>query len=646
MPTPDAIGSTKCCSPQIYTLSDPDKHKDSHFIANHRPFVVPSHIVCALGPIKPNSSKLSSLRNPQQGLHSASDVDLNILLVEDDDGDAAILRGLLRRQRNTVTELDHVVSLGDALNYLESKKPDVILLDMNLPDSSGINTVTSLQEAHPNLPLVVLSGQDNEDFAVEILNHGVQDYLVKWEGNAQTILRSIRYAIERKRTDLRLNHLAHFDRLTNLPNRQYFQEQLEAALNRANRGNHKVALFFLDLDNFKTINDTLGHHAGDELLVNATNSLQSILRTNDTLARLGGDEFAVIAEEINGPMDAQRIGERLLQALRRPCSIEGRDIKVSASIGVALYPDDTKDRIALLKNADIAMYQAKINGRDALHFFTQNMQKKLMDHHRMTNELREAIDSDQLFLEYQPKFDLSNRLIVGSEALVRWQHPERGRLAPAEFISLAETNGQIADLGAWVLSRACKQIALWISQGLAVPQMSVNVSPIQFSQPDFVTEVQATLGKYEVPPELIQLELTETLLMEDSEHLQDTLKRLKSLGLQLAIDDFGTGYSCLQYLRSFPVDVLKIDKSFVSDIGTSRDGDAICAIIISIARQLQLEPVAEGLETEEQLKFLTDHNCTIGQGFLLAKPMPAEELELHFRPDSSDRTLLRTSNGS
>lgn len=571
---------------------------------------------------------------------------MNILLVEDDDGDAAILRGLLRRQKNTVTELDHVVSLGDALLYLESNSPAVVLLDMNLPDSSGLNTVNRLQEAHPDLPLVVLSGQDNEDFAIEILNHGVQDYLVKWEGSAQTILRSIRYAIERKRTDLRLNHLAHFDRLTNLPNRQYFQEQLEAALSRANRGGHQVALFFLDLDNFKTVNDTLGHHAGDELLVAATDSLQQVLRNNDTLARLGGDEFAVIAEDINGSIDAQKIGERLLTALRSPCSIEGRIIRVSASIGVALYPDDTRDKNALLKNADIAMYQAKAGGRDALHFFTESMQKQLMDHHQMTTELREAIDSDQLFLEYQPKYNLSDRSIVGAEALVRWQHPSRGRLAPGEFISLAESNGQIADLGAWVLSKACEQMAHWLAQGLAVPQLSVNVSPLQFSQSDFVAQVERTLKKYSVPPELLQLELTETLLMEDSEHLQNTLSKLKSLGLQLAIDDFGTGYSCLQYLRSFPVDVLKIDKSFVSDIGTSRDGDAICAIIISIARQLQLEPVAEGLETEEQLKFLADHNCTIGQGFLLAKPMSAEQLKAQFPSLSSDYTLLRSTNGS
>jgi len=553
---------------------------------------------------------------------------LNILLVEDDDGDAALLRGLLRRARHIKTELAHVHTLAQALVYLESNTTAVVLLDMNLPDSSGLNTVHELRNVYPEIPLVVLSGQDDEDFAIELLNHGVQDYLVKWEGNARTILRSIRYAIERKRTDLRLNQLAHYDRLTGLPNRQHFQEQLGAALSRASRSKQKVALFLLDLDNFKTVNDTYGHHAGDEFLIHATRALMPVLRTNDTLARLGGDEYAVIAEDVSGPMDAEQIGHRLLAALTEPCLIEQREITVSASIGVALYPDDTRDETALLKNADIAMYQAKINGRNAVRFFTQNMQDNLLQHHRLTAELRKAIQSNQLFLHYQPKFNLSDRTIVGAEALVRWQHPERGVLSPDKFIKVAEANGQIVDLGAWVLSSACQQIAGWIKQGLAVPQISVNVSPLQLTKPDFTRKLEKTITRYGVPPHLLQLELTETLLMEDTAFLQTTLQKLKSIGLQFAIDDFGTGYSCLHYLRSFPIDVLKIDKSFVSDIGTSRDGDAICAIIVSIAKQLQLELVAEGVETEEQLQFLLEHGCQIGQGFLLAKPMSAEKLRL------------------
>ena len=264
---------------------------------------------------------------------------LDILLVEDDDEDAAFLRGMLRRGRSNEIELNHVRSLHEALEYLKTNSTSVVLLDMNLPDSVGLKTVNALQDAFPDLPLVVLSGQDDEEFAIEILNHGVQDYLVKWEGNARTILRSVRYAIERKRTDSRLNQLAHFDRLTNLPNRQYFHEQLEAALARANRSGTKVALYFIDLDNFKTVNDTLGHHAGDELLVHVTSCLLPERRQNDTLGRLGGDEFALIAEDIDGPIDAARIGNRLLEALDVPCLIEQREITVSASIGVALYPD-------------------------------------------------------------------------------------------------------------------------------------------------------------------------------------------------------------------------------------------------------------------------------------------------------------------
>jgi len=389
---------------------------------------------------------------------------LDILLVEDDDEDAAFLRGMLRRGRSNEIELNHVRSLHEALEYLKTNSTSVVLLDMNLPDSVGLKTVNALQDAFPDLPLVVLSGQDDEEFAIEILNHGVQDYLVKWEGNARTILRSVRYAIERKRTDSRLNQLAHFDRLTNLPNRQYFHEQLEAALARANRSGTKVALYFIDLDNFKTVNDTLGHHAGDELLVHVTSCLLPERRQNDTLGRLGGDEFALIAEDIDGPIDAARIGNRLLEALDVPCFIEQREITVSASIGVALYPDDTRESTALLKNADIAMYQAKVNGRNAVRFFTDSMQEQLLQHHQLTSELRKAIEDDQLFLEYQPKFDLVDRRIVGAEALVRWNHPERGVLGPDEFISVAEENGQIIELGAWVVNKSCEDISVWFRE--------------------------------------------------------------------------------------------------------------------------------------------------------------------------------------
>jgi len=555
---------------------------------------------------------------------------LNILLVEDDDGDADLLRGLLRRERRIEAELNHVHSLAEALEFLETKTVEVILLDMNLPDSSGLNTVSQIQEVHPDLPLVVLSGLDDEDFAVEILNHGAQDYLVKWEGNARSIMRSVRYAIERKRSELRLHQLAHYDILTGLPNRQHFQEHLETALSRASRNSGKVALYFIDLDHFKTINDTLGHHAGDELLVHTAEHLQPILRSNDTLARLGGDEFAVIAEDISGPLDVEKFGNRLLTALNAPCSIDENRISVTASVGVALYPDDTRDTTALLKNADIAMYQSKVKGRNNLHFFTNDMQERLFQHHRITNELREAIREDQLFLDYQPKFDLHTQTVVGAEALVRWQHPERGKLPPGEFIQAAEANGQIVELGAWVIASACEQISRWMEQGLTVPQISINVSPLQIFKSDFAKNIETTILRYNVPPHLLQLELTETALMEDTLFLKTVFETLKGIGLQLAIDDFGTGYSCLQYLRNFPLDVLKIDRSFVQDIGTSRDGEAICGIIIEIARQLQLEPVAEGVETSAQLEYLTAHGCDIGQGFLLARPMSVESLGAMF----------------
>ena len=565
---------------------------------------------------------------------------MKILLVEDDANDAELLESLLKRQRRKDIDLEHVSLLKTALERLECGAPDIILLDLNLPDSAGLRSVKEIRNASPDVPIVVLSGQDDEDFAIEILNHGVQDYLVKWEGNARTILRAIRYAIERKRSDMRLNYLAHYDRLTGLSNRQYFHEQIEKAISRAQRCNHRVALLFLDLDNFKSVNDTLGHDAGDQVLVQTAQRLQKCIRAGDTIARLGGDEFAVLIEGMDSALDAESTGDKLLSALAEPLIVGGRPVTVTASIGIALFPNDNSDAETLLKSADIAMYQAKENGRDRLRFFTETMHSELIHYHRLSNAIGEAIDAGQFQLVFQPKIDLGTRSLRGLEALLRWTHPKHGRIEPSEFIPVAETSGHIVPLGYWAIEQACRHIQTWRGFGISVPQISVNVSPLQFNQPDFHQELKAILERTGAPPRFLELELTEGVLMEDTDPVRGCLQRLKATGLQLAIDDFGTGHSCLSYLRKFPIDVLKIDKSFVSDIGKNSDGEAICAAIVSMAQRLNLETVAEGVETREQLDFLTSHGCTMGQGHFFSEPVSADRLRKLFPNDRKSRVAI------
>ena len=576
---------------------------------------------------------------------------MNVLLVEDDANDASLLRSLLNRQCSTAIELEHVSSLKTALERLAHGAPDIVLLDLNLPDSSGLGSVQEIQAANPDVPIVVLSGHDDEDFAIEILNHGVQDYLVKWEGNARIILRAIRYAVERKRSELRLNYLAHYDRLTGLSNRQYFHEKFERAITRARRSNRLVALFFVDLDNFKIVNDTLGHNAGDQVLMQTAQRLQSCVRAGDMIARLGGDEFAVLVEEINSPLGAEVMGKKLLKALAEPSIVDGRPISVTASIGITMYPTDDGDASALLKNADIAMYQAKENGRNGLRFFTERMHSQLIQYHRTESELREALDAGQFYLVFQPKMDLHDGTLRGLEALLRWTHPERGNIEPKEFIPIAEASGQIVPLGNWVIEQACRHVQAWRTFGIAVPQISVNVSALQFNQPNFHEQVGAILERTDAPAELLELELTEGVLIEDTDRVQECLLRLKSVGLRLGIDDFGTGHSCLSYLRRFPIDVLKIDKSFVSDIGKNSDGEAICAAIISMAQRLNLETVAEGIETEQQLRFLQSNGCSAGQGYFFSPPVAADQLRDLFPGDNNssatfgDSTRIRLLRG-
>ncbi|MBU2569287.1 MAG: EAL domain-containing protein [Gammaproteobacteria bacterium] len=429
-----------------------------------------------------------------------------------------------------------------------------------------------------------------------------------------------------KEAQAQLDFLAHHDALTRLPNRTLFRDRLGHALIHAQRENKNLAVLFLDLDRFKTINDTLGHPVGDDLLKEAAERMQQAIRADDTLARLGGDEFVLLLEDDSTAHHAVIVAHKLLQIFNRPMFIDDHTLTVTASIGIALFPQDGKDVDTLLKHADLAMYQAKQQGRNTYQFFSSGLTTGAFERLIMENALRGAVARNELLLYYQPQINLLDRTLAGVEALVRWQHAELGLVSPGQFIPLAEDMGIIGEIGEWVLNEAVRQMAEWQADGFDVPLASVNLSVQQIDREDLAGQISAALERVNIPAKHLELEVTESMIMRQPEQAMRILDNLRQQGISLSIDDFGTGYSSLAYLKNLPLDRLKIDQSFVQDIGRDKHGEAIVRVIISLARNLGLEAVAEGVESEEQAQFLEREGCNIAQGYLFARPMPADEL--------------------
>jgi diguanylate cyclase (GGDEF)-like protein/PAS domain S-box-containing protein len=428
----------------------------------------------------------------------------------------------------------------------------------------------------------------------------------------------------------RLNFMAFHDSLTALPNRSLFYDRIYHGLARARRSNSKIALMLLDVDRFKIINDSLGHDAGDILLKAIAMRLNEGVRDMDTVARLGGDEFVIVLEGIHDLDDVVFVANKLLTTLARPLEISGHSITTTVSIGVSVFPDDGKDTDELLKNADIAMYKAKEAGKNNCQFYTKGMNATAVNYLLLENDLRRAIETEQLTLHYQPQIDLKSGNIVGVEALVRWQHPDRGLVSPAHFIPLAEETGLIVPMGDWVLREACRQQKDWVDRGIDVGKMAVNLSPRQFRQKNFPEKVASILHEAHLSPEHLELEITESCAMENAGETINQLNQLKQMGMYLAIDDFGTGYSSLAYLQRFPIQKLKIDRSFIHDIHDDANDAAIAKSIIGLAHNMQMIVVAEGVEKQCQADWLRSKGCDQAQGFMYAKPMTAKQLEHHF----------------
>ncbi len=550
---------------------------------------------------------------------------MKILLVEDDRSDARFLRSCLARTDVRPPALVHVECLNEALAALRGTEFDVVLLDLHLPDASGEVCVREIKQANPTIPIVVLSGEDSEDYAIGILNEGAQDYLVKWDGDGRSILRAIRYAIERKRAELRLHHLATYDTLTQIPNRNYFVQHLDKAVSRARRGGSKLGLVFLDLDRFKGVNDTLGHHFGDKLLIAASQRIARSVRDGDVVARMGGDEFAILLENVADPQSAEAVARKLTSVLAEPYLLDGRIVNATVSIGITIFPNDQGDPATLVKNADIAMYQAKNAGRNGFKFFTERMHAEIIQQHELAQDMVRALQADEFFLLYQPQVDLIERRLVGVEALVRWQRGAQFML-PGEFISIAEESGQIIPLGRRVTEMAFRQSVAWQRANSGAVKIAINVSPREIHNAAFCDELRRLVVDQRVEPASFEIEVTESCLMQDVRSTQRALETLREMGFTLAIDDFGTGHSCLDYLRRFPIDTLKLDRSFVKDIGVNRYGPAICRAILSLAESLGMNTVAEGIENEAQLEFLLQHGCRYGQGFYFSEPIAADAI--------------------
>ena len=440
-------------------------------------------------------------------------------------------------------------------------------------------------------------------------------------------------------------HRAYHDALTGLPNRYLLLDHLKLALAQARREKGRVAVFFLDLDRFKLINDSLGHTIGDQLLQEVATRLQRSFREADTLARLGGDELTILAQGINDAADAMTVGQKLLECMRRPFVIRRRELYVTASVGVSLYPDDGLDAETLIKNADVAVYRAKEQGGDCCELFNPAMNQKALERLALESALHKAVEENQFHLHYQPILDTASGAIDGCEALLRWQHPERGLLAPGEFMERAEVTGVITRITPWILWTACHQARIWESRCGRPVSIAVNLSARQFRDPLLVAQVEQALLEAELDPSRLELEITESLAMENAEHTVRTLKALKDLGVWISIDDFGTGYSSLSYLKAFPIDMLKIDRSFVRDIDTDAADAAIAATVIAIARTLHLRVVAEGVERPEQLAVLRERQCDRVQGYLFSRPVPAEEIAMLLVPAPGAEGRLVAAGG-
>ncbi len=548
-----------------------------------------------------------------------------ILVADDDRSTRTALRHALEAEGFAVEE---AINGQQALSLLNKVSPDLVLLDAVMPVMDGFATAPEIRQRVPHLPIVMITALEDTDSVDRAFACGATDYIPK-PIHFGVLTQRVRRIVEAARAERHVRHIAYHDSLTALPNRLRFLEHLNRLVARSNRQGRSVAVLFLDLDRFKVINDSLGHDIGDGLLKAVAQRITHSVRSDDLVARLGGDEFVVVLEDLANSKVAEAVAQKIASGLSSPFFIGGHEIFIEASIGIALCPMHSTDAGTLLKHADTAMYRAKRSG-SGFAYYEDDMGQSSTRRMWLETGLRKAIERGELFLCYQPKQELKTRKIVGVEALLRWRHATEGLILPGEFIPIAEDNGLISSIGEWVLRNACEQVQRWRSAQWANFGVAVNVSARQLLRSDFVDGVARVLRDTQIPPALVELELTETAIMERAAESLESLKQLRALGLRLTVDDFGTGYSSFGYLKQLPLDLLKIDGSFTKDVTRNADDAAIVAGIIALAHSLRLEVVAEGVETIEQAAFLEEQRCDIIQGMLLSEPLTATDFEKRF----------------
>ncbi len=552
---------------------------------------------------------------------------LRILLVEDNALDARVVEDLLQEDAPGSYIVQRAASMADAIVALAEHRFDAALLDLMLPDSDGERTVSRLRNVDGDLPIVVLSHHDSERLTTQSLRSGAQEYLLKEHLDGPLLRRAIQYALERKRIERRIEYILSYDDLTKIWNRRTFYERAKMAIAHAKRHHRVAALLLMDLDQFKAANDLLGQAGGDELLRMVAKRLATTVRETDTLARAGGDEFVILLTEVNRADDVSLFVRRVATSFQKPFVIEGREIFVTASFGSSLHPEDGDNADALLKNAELALASAKRAGRNAHHFHSPVLNAQEAKRSKMLVALRRALQNSQFRLCYQPLIDLESSKIVGSEALLRWDHPVWGLVPPTEFVPLAEALGLIVPIGQWVLLEACRQARRWEDALGKRLTISVNISALQLNHQELPEIIAKVLEETNLDPNTLELELTESSFVQDEEAAMAMLERIRKMGISIAIDDFGTGYSSLRYLNKLPVDKLKIDRSFVSELGTDPDRGTMVEAITAMARSLKLGVIAEGVETSEQRDILKSLGCTVMQGFYFSPPLSAMEMD-------------------
>lgn len=580
-----------------------------------------------------------------------------ILCVDDDANFLKSIGFILSEKINSLQQTDPwywFSFLDDPLQALEMLKEiledgqsvAMVISDQKMPQMKGTDFLAEVSKLSPHSMRVLLTGYAGLESAIEAINRKILDkYLTKPIEDEKDFILSIQHLLQihqmndqLRQTEDKIRHLAYHDSLTRLPNREAFKERLEQTLDVARRYDRPMAVLFLDLDNFKRINDTLGHSMGDLLLQTVAERLVSAIRTSDyviqgnpepngrQVARLGGDEFTVLLSEIKTSTDAAVVSARILETLSHPFLLGNQEVTITPSIGISVFPDDGEDVDTLLKNADMAMYHAKKSGKNNFRFYNKSMGEAALKRLVMEGQLRRALERGEFSLQYQPQVDIADRSISGVEALLRWNNEELGLIPPSMFISLMEETGLIIPIGEWVLRTACAQTRAWQNAKVAIPRVSVNLSALQFKQPNLVKLIAQILQESGLEADCLELEITESMLMEDSGEALSTLHALKAMGVRLAIDDFGTGYSSLSYLKRLPIDRLKIDQSFVHNIGVDPKDAAIITAIITMAESMELAVVAEGVETDAQLAFLEARHCHEMQGYLFCRPVSPEDI--------------------